>query len=273
MKRFLSGAIFILAVSLVSVGQDPYEVVEESLRDKFNLLTTLKDDQRKVAVNDSIRTIIEEYAKSDSIFSHKLTGIRYLGQITSPDSLLKIITWNLLLEGNRGKYFCYLVKKGEGGRNLVFPLEASYSENIVAVDTTISQSLWYGALYYDMRPVNIRGERCWLVLGLDYGNPEITRKIIDVIGFGENGKPVFGKKWFDTPYGLMHRVVFEYAATATMTLRFSTDTSVVFDHLVPISTEMSGKKQYYGPDYSYDAYLYDKGIWKFSLNVDIRNED
>lgn len=273
MKRFLSSVIALLAASLITMGQDPYEEVEESLRDKFNLLTTLKDDQRRIALNDSIRMIIEDYSRSDSIFNHKLTGIRYLGQITSPDSVLKIITWNLLLSENRGKYFCYLVKRGEGGRNIVFPLEASYTETGFEHDTTFSRSSWYGALYYDLRPVSVNGERCWMVLGLDYGNPEITRKVIDVISFAGNGEPVFGKKWFETPAGMMHRVVFQYAASAMMTLRFSSDTSIVFDHLVPISPELAGKKQFYGPDYSFDAYLFDKGIWKFTLNVEMRNEE
>lgn len=273
MKRFLSCVIAVLATSLLSVGQDPYEEVEESLRDKFNLLTTLKDDHRRIAVNDSIRMIIEGYVQSDSIFNHRLIGIRYLGQITSPDSLLKIITWNLLLDGKKGKYFCYLVRRGEGSSNIVFPLEASYTETGFGHDTTFSRSSWYGALYYDLRPVSVNGERCWMVLGLDYGNPEITRKVIDVICFSKKGELVFGKKWFETPDGMMHRVVFEYAASAMMTLRFSSDTSVVFDHLVPISPELAGKKQFYGPDYSFDAYLYDKGLWKFTLNVEMRNEE
>lgn len=272
MKRLLSYAVFILVTSLTSFGQNPNGEIEEALRERFNRLITGKDDEMKLGVNDSIRRIIEEYAASNSVFSNKLTGLRYLGEITSPDSTLKLITWNLILNDYRGKYFCYLIKKDEG-KNLVFPLEASYDTRMDAADTTFAPNSWYGALYYDLRPVSINGERCWVVLGLDYGNPEITRKIIDVISFHENGIPVFGKKWFLTPLGTRHRVVFEYAATAMMTLRFSSDTSIVFDHLVPISPDLSDKRQYYAPDYSYDAYLYDRGVWRFSLNVDIRNTD
>jgi hypothetical protein len=42
---------------------------------------------------------------------------------------------------------------------------------------------WYGALYYAVRPVVEGGIRYWLVLGLDYGNPYMTRKVIDVLDF------------------------------------------------------------------------------------------
>lgn len=273
MKRILVYAIFVLVASLASFGQEPYGEVEESLRDRFDRLVTATDDRSKLGVNDSIRRLIEEYAASDSVFSNKFSGIRYLGEITSPDSLIKLITWNVILEGYSGQYFCYLVRRDEGNGNMVYPLEASYNTRMDAADTTFSTLSWYGALYYDLRPVSVNGERCWVMLGLDYGNPEITRKIIDVISFDENGAPVFGKKWFLTPFGMRHRVVFEYAATAMMTLRFSSDTSIVFDHLVPISPDLSDKRQYYAPDYSYDAYLYDKGVWRFSLNVDIRNTD
>jgi hypothetical protein len=58
-----------------------------------------------------------------------------------------------------------------------------------------------------------------------------------------------------------------------MTLRFKSDSSIVFDHLVPFSPEMIDNHQYYGPDYSYDAYYLENGLWRLTINVDVRNKE
>ncbi len=36
----------------------------------------------------------------------------------------------------------------------------------------------------------------WVILGIDFGNPSITRKIIDVVSFTPEGGIVFGRRLF-----------------------------------------------------------------------------
>jgi hypothetical protein len=92
-----------------------------------------------------------------------------------------------------------------------------------------------------------------------------------VISFDNNCLVVFGKKWFETSRGIKFRKIFSYASNGMMTLRFSSDTSIVFDHLVPVSAE--NNQVLYGADYSYDSFIYTDGMWKFRLNVDVRNNE
>lgn len=265
--------ILFLLLPVFAKGQDPYSETETILLDLFSRLSTASNDEERLGVNDTIRSVVGDYAETDSVFSHSFTSLRYLGQITSPDSLLKIISWNIILSGYSGKYFTYIIRKGEGGeKNKVITLEAPYSDRSVQTDRTYTGSDWYGALYYAVKSYLAGSERYWVVLGLDYGNPEVTKKIIDVISFNDNDSIVFGKKLFESPEGTIFRKVFEYAATGMMTLRFNTDTSIVFDHLVPIASG-SGNRVYYGPDYSFDAYVFDNGTWKFRLNIDVRNRE
>jgi len=263
--------IIILFLPLSLEGQDRYSVVESELDNLFTRLISAKDDIARQRLNDSICGLIEEYAESRDIFTHSFNNLRYLGQITSPDSLLKIINWNLVLENFRGKYFSYLIMKAGDGKNKIIPMSASYRHTPGSEDTTYSDSDWYGALYYGIKPVTSSAGKYWVVLGLDYGNPAMTRKLIDVISIDEKDSVVFGKKWFETTEGMKYRRIFEYASTGMMILRFSSDTSIVFDHLVPIASETNDNQVYYGPDYSYDSYTYNNGIWQFRLNVDARN--
>jgi hypothetical protein len=265
-------SFFLLTIPAWLYAQEPFIQEEEMLGKLYYRLSLDLSDTDKTRINDSITQIIDNYSRSDSVFYHRFYTLRYLGQITSPDSLLKIITWNLNLKESAGKYFCYFISKNQEG-NTVHKINADYRENTPTKDTTYSAINWYGALYYDLKPITKINRKSWVLLALDYGNPLISRKIVDVLSFDDNDLPLFGRKCFETEKGIKFREVFEYASSATMTLRFTSDTSIVFDHLVPFSPEMINNRQFYGPDYSYDALLYRNGKWEISINIDARNPE
>lgn len=273
-----SKLIHILFISIFSstlaLGQVVTGDVSKELGRLYSKLVNNYNDNDRLRINDSIELLIDKYVISDTVFSHRFTNLRYLGQITSPDSLLKIITWNLVLQNGKGKYFCYIVKRNESEDvNRVYRLRGDYRADPIRVDTTYSLPDWYGALYYDVRPYVVDDEQCWVLLGIDYGNPFISRKIIDVLSFKSDGSIVFGKLWFDTGDKICFRTVFEYASNGMMSLRFVSSESIVFDHLVPLSPSQEGDRQYYGPDYSNDAYNLENGLWKLKINVDVRNKE
>jgi hypothetical protein len=112
MKRLLillSSLALLVTTSSVK-GQD----TEKTLQNLFGKLITGDSDAERAGANDSILLYIRNYVKSDSIFKHNF-NIRNMGQITSSDSTLKIVSWNLLLENFKGTYFTYLIKKSTKG--------------------------------------------------------------------------------------------------------------------------------------------------------------
>lgn len=265
--------IFSLSPALLKsqvVSNGPQEILEKL----YGRLINNYNDSARVQINDSIRVIIGNYVLSDTVFTHRFTKLRYLGQITSPDSLVKIITWNLVTGLSPGMYFCYIIKKEDKGKkNRVYTLTGKYREESVRTDTTYAESDWYGALYYDIRPYKVDNEKFWILLGIDYGNPYISKKLIDVLSFTPSGSIVFGKKLFAAGDTIKFRDVFEYASNGMMSLRFRSDSSIVFDHLVPFTPSHMDDRQYYGPDYSYDAYNLKDGLWRLTINVDVRNKE
>ena len=266
--------ISVLASVRLLSGQEVTSSASGDLEKLYGRLVSNYNDSIRIQVNDSIRSIIESYVRSDTIFDHKFNKLRYLGQVTSTDSLVKIVTWNLVLTDTRGRYYCYIVKRQSSRHpHIVYTLTSDYNRNMIRTDTTYSDDNWYGALYYDIRPYTLNGIKHWVLLGIDFGNPYITRKLIDILAFTADGDIVFGMKSFSSSDVIRQREIFEYAATAAMSLRFAGDTAIVFDHLVPFSPEYSDDRQYYGPDYSNDAYILEDGLWHFKLNVDARNSE
>ena len=255
-------------------GQEVSKVLSTDLENLFGRLLTVSDDSARIFINDSILTLVDSYVECDSIFTHRLSNVRYLGQITSPDSLIKIITWNLYLRNQPGRYYSYIIRKfPEKGTRKVYRLFTEYDSAEIMTDKVYISDNWYGALYYSIRPQIINGLTCWILLGIDYGNSSVTRKIIETLSFDRDQNIILGLKSFKAGGAVDYRVVFQYSATATMTLRFGGDDSIIFDHLVPFAPELANDRQYYGPDYSNDAYILENGFWNFSLNVDARNAD
>jgi hypothetical protein len=272
MRRIFIVLIIAVSVSFsVAQGQARWQNTSLILEKLFSRLVTSPKDSDRIRINDSIKFIINSYAESDTVFKHKFTNLKYLGQVTSKNSQLKIITWNLLLKESESRYYCYLIHNS-GKKNLVHRLEGKYIEAPVRSDTIYTEKDWYGALYYDLRPYRKDNQAYWVLLGIDFGNPAITRKIIDVLSFTPDGGIVFGRKLFASADVTKYREVLEYSSEAVVSLKFLNDKSIIFDHLVPVSPALKGKKEYYGPDFSYDVYNLEKGIWRFKSDIDIRNK-
>lgn len=270
---FLYFLFFIFLPSGIAKSQVSVKETPQVLEELYDRLVDNYNDIDRIRINDSIRTILDGYVKSDTVFSHRFTNLRYLGQIMSPDSLLKIITWNLVLENEPGRYFCYIIRKQEpGSKNIIYRLSANYNKIPIKIDTIYTEPEWYGALYYDLKPYVVDNRHCWVLLGIDYGSAFISRKIIEVLNFTPQDAIVFGRKWFVSGEDKKYRAVFQYASNAMMSLKFRSDSSIIFDHLVPFSPSLKEDRQNYGPDYSFDAYNFENGLWKLIINVDARNQ-
>jgi hypothetical protein len=275
MRRTILYLIIIASISTSMVkGQSISNDAPQVLENLYRRLVNNFNDKDRLRINDSIRYIIDSYVQSDTVFNHSFKNLRYLGQITSPDSLLKIVTWNLVLSSGQSRYFCYFIMKNKTGKeSSIYRLTTNYREEPVKTDTIYTDQDWYGALYYDIRPYTFDNKQCYVLLGIDYGNSFISRKIIEVLSFTTEGSINFGKKWFVSGENLKFRDVFEYASNGMMSLRFGSDSSIVFDHLVPFSPALKDDRQYYGPDYSFDAYNFEDGFWRLTINVDARNKE
>ena len=269
-KIFFTTIVAILACTLSSEGQTGGPSAENRLAELFANLAKTAGDSSRLAINDSITVVIDSYVSSDSVMGHTFRGLKYLGQIADRNSQLKIITWNLILSDSKSRYYCYFINRS-GKEQKVRKLTGVYREEPVRSDIVYNENDWYGALYYDIKAVKKDRKTYWILLGIDYGNPLVTRKLIDVLNFTPDGSVQFGDRIFESGKVLKYREVLEYSSEAVISLKFLNDKTIVFDHLVPMSPQLNGQKQFYGPDFSYDSYTLEKGIWKFESNFDVRN--
>ena len=119
-------------------------------------------------------------------------GCGRIGSVISPDSKLKIISWNYKLQDNGFAYETIIIKNSNKKKPKVKAWSISSKEAFKPTENKIYNSKnWYGALYYNIVPW--KGD--YILLGYSTYNNISKVKVIEVLNL-EKKRPTFGQKVF-----------------------------------------------------------------------------
>ena len=224
-------------------------------------------------LNDSVRLIIGSYAESDSVFTHRFENLRFLGQIIAPDRKLKIITWNVFMQNSPNRYYCYIINRGEKKKaNTIRVLTGMNREEPVRQDIVYTPENWYGALYYAIQPFRNNKKVYYVVLGFDYGNLKVSRKIIDILSFSQDGNVSLGLDCFVRDKETKLREVLEYSPEGIVSLRMEDNKTIVFDQPAMIKTGHGDGQELSAAGIFLNGYVLRKGMWEFVSGLDLKNK-
>lgn len=237
----------------------------------FSRVAAESVESEMLLYNDSLTEALISYLGSvDDVIGTDIPDLKYLGQICPSDSLLKIFSWNIPVSTDKNLYNC-IIHNGKTRENIL--LQSSKGLESVDNEAIIESDNWYGSLYYDIEPADESGDMAYILLGYDPGNVSANSKVVEILHFDGQGKPLFGKMIIRENDNMLSRMIFRYSPLATMMLRFRADRSgIVFDHLSPSSPEYEGQYRYYGPDFSYDELEIREGKLILTKDIDLRNE-
>ena len=237
----------------------------------FDRIVASNKDSVRIVLNDSLLICIDEYVVSDSVFDHEFQGIRYLGQLKSEDSRIKILTWNLALRDNPTRYYCYIIhRKEKKDTPSLYRLIGETKYEAPLREIIYNQENWYGSLYYGIEHFKHKGSDNYILLGIDYASEERTRKIIDILSFDVNGTLTFGAPYLYRGGKRYLREIFEYSADGVVTLRLEGKKLIVFNHIAEFSTGHGDSQGGLGADFSFDGYRFKKGFWNYVENIDLK---
>jgi hypothetical protein len=247
--------------------------IEDSLKTIFKHLTSDASFTVKEEYNNKFVSLFKVAIGKDNAFDWPFDSLKNIGKIASFDGRLRVFTWNVPQLGGYQSYFGYILFKKSKNKIQIFELNDSRKLLIDPAKEILSVKNWMGALYYSVIEQTYKGKTHYLLLGFDFNDLFSSKKIIEVLTFGPDSEPVFGSNVFKVDDNFIARVVFEFSARATMTLRYIEDNkTIVFDHLSPSSPELSGNYQFYGPDFTFDGFRFERGKWIYVRNLDIRNQ-
>jgi hypothetical protein len=272
----------------IEQAEDSLEVVMASL----NLAT---DDSSKNVFNQVFIQMLSDALKLNSSDSYPFEALKTLVKISSPDQKFRIFHWNLPARNGTHRYFGFL-KMLNHEPSLVYFL-SDVSDSLTFPDTAmLDDKHWFGALYYQV----IAGEtntglKTYTLLGWAGRNEMITQKIIEILWFDEHDKPHFGLKLFPGySSGNMTRVIFRYAATTTMSLKYEKQATannkkwnskkksfeyapeehqmIVCERMMPLDPQLEGQFQFYVPSGDlFDGFIFQNFFWNFIAGIESRN--
>ena len=241
---------------------------ESKINTKFEALIKAESDSLKLAICDSIEDIFVEILSIKESFDYPFDKLNRVGKLTSPDLQFRIYNWNCVLSDNTYKYYCVIQSKKKSEIK-VQTLTDNADANMFS---TYRAKNWPGALYYKIIPFKSKTTTSYILLGWDGNNIYSNKKLIETISFEKSGI-VFGKPIISWRGEILNRVIFEYAKQARMSIDYQEKKNrLVFDHLAPSSPNYQNQFEYYGPDFTYDALVYRKGIWVLEEDIDVRKK-
>lgn len=128
-------------------------------------------------------------------------------------------------------------------------------------------------LYYKVIHTKYKSKNYYTLLAKDENDKISQKKIIDVLTFDNQGVPHFGADIFNFQKKYPKRIIFEYSAGCSMSLKYSPKKdSIIFGHLAPIEPQLEGQFQYYCSDMSFDGFGFKKGKWNYGADVKAMND-
>ncbi|TLX76529.1 hypothetical protein E9993_06475 [Labilibacter sediminis] len=238
----------------------------------FEEILSYKTAEERIAINDSIKNRLNLLWSNPELFEDKFEGLKRVSTLISEDKKVKICTWNIELPDATNVFFGAVIVKNKGGEVEVSLLKDNTKGVRSPKKSMLSPKKWYGAIYYDIISVKEKTSTYYMLLGYKPNNEMTRMKVVDAMVLLNNTQPRFGKSVFQSDRIVDKRLVFEYAASTNMMLRYDrVSETIVMDHLAPPNNTYKGNYRFYGPDFSYDAYIYTKGKWVLNKDVDLRN--
>jgi len=266
--------ILFLTLAFTTQAQTVQETESEWNRYALRLLDPALGDDVKKASADSLLNDMEYRLTEKEVFSYAFPNLRNISRIEGPDNSFRIFTF--MLQYADGHYDNYGFTQFEDRRNNrihVARLSDNKPELKFAETRNYGKKQWYGAVYYSILPKPIGKKGQYVLLGRDHHNRLTTRKVMEVISFSAIGEPQFGAPVFKTEKRMFNRIVLEYNAKATVSVRFQKEKNwILFDYIAPSSQQYNGQFQYYGPTGEYDAFRIEKNHLQIVRGADARND-
>ena len=255
---------------------------EDSLKKIAPEILYGKHDLNKYKASEKFYTMLSEALSQKGAYNYSFDSLKTISILKAPDGYFKIFTWNLRKDDGSYDYFGLIQinpKKAQGEE--LFKLTNAATKGIGSTQDILSPENWYGAHYYKILQNKSKDNTYYTLMGWDGNNNITTRKIIDVMTIKSDGQPEFGAPIFQTKTDLKTRFIIEYGSQVSVSLKYEKQYvskgknkkwMLVFDRVTPLSPMLEGQYQFYVPIVdTYDAFIFEKGIWQFHEDVDARN--
>ncbi|MCF8231216.1 MAG: hypothetical protein K9J27_03425 [Bacteroidales bacterium] len=281
--------IFIIGLSVQSQDSAIYRLAKMGEK-----VLSREPDSVRLPVHSKFKSRLDSLIMSHSDSLPVLDSIRNLSVLHTPDSSVRIITWQYPFNNGAYKFYGYLQYFHPGDSSWkIRKLQDHHKEIQEPENAVLKPGQWYGALYYDL----VVRDNYITLLGWNGYHNQMNQKVIEILHFNDNGEPVFGKKVFtDYTNDSARRVILKYSNDVAISLKYDRilrevkkprenrlmqgyrteqikQRMIYFNKLDPIQPMFEGDYRYYVPlSEKMQGFHSKNGRWVFIENVVILSE-
>jgi hypothetical protein len=187
---------------------------------------------------------------------------------------LAVVSWNVELNNQTNAYGAVVVFSGKKNEQAVQALRFKRSTTLrptLDEKSRYTAKEWPGAVYYEVLLQHQGSRPVYTLLGWDGADNIRTRKVVETLSIS-GSKLKFGVPIISAGRGSTKRYILEYSDQVSAILQWREDLDmIVMDHLSPPSPDLEGQTAFYGPDMSYDGFVWKKNHWVLEEDVDVRD--
>ncbi len=254
-------------------NEDIIALYEDSIRQVAPKIISGANDSIRGVANTRVIHLIEQVIKIKESFTYPFDSLKTIAHLTAPDKLFRVYNWILPKTDGTYTYFGYIQQYDKKKKLVTVTKLTDQSDKIEKIEKSIlTPDKWYGALYYKILLNKYLGKRYYTLLGWKGYDRRSNKKVIDVLTLNSN-KPKFGYALFKMKKETKNRIVFQYNIQAVMSLRYvENEKAIIYDHLSPSNDNLKGQYEYYGPDFTYDAFHFKRGKWILTELFQAKND-
>lgn len=246
---------------------------ESRLQSLAEMALSGENDSMREESNKLLIEELEELLLLDGNYHYDFKNIDKINILPSSDKKFRLFNWVLPKMDGTFDYFAFLQFYNKRKKESHFYKLVDVSDSI---DNPSYQMLnngnWYGAFYFDIIHTKFQKKDYYTFLAWDGNNAQTTKKIIDVLHFDEENRPIFGAPIFKMNDGTHYRIILEYTSGASTTMNYrEKDQTILYDHLVPLDGVEIGMYEFYVPSLSYDGLSFKNGKWRFIEDIPVFN--
>lgn len=276
--------IFLILIARVTstVALQNFAVHEDSLKTMMQKIIEPRHDFERLALNFEFRQYFEQVLLMDGSFDYPFDSLTITSRLRAPDNSFRIISWYVPLGNGAFEYFGFFQsEQSRGGSYHLYPLVDKSAEIEKPQYETLDHENWYGTYYTELIHNRYKRKDYYILLGWRADNPLTRKRIIEPLRIMGKGRPSFGKPVFKYKDNRQRRIIFEYSAKVSMSIRYETQVIepgkrpreiILFDRMGPTHSSFKGQYHFYVPETNvFDGFIFDSGHWVFISDIDARN--
>jgi hypothetical protein len=210
--------------------------------------------------------LIRKALNTSKSFNYTFSKINAISIQYPEDRSFRIWTWQVMRDSSHHDYFGFIQTNQAKPR--VFELKNAFGNVRQPESALLNAEQWLGGLVYSIRQFKDKdGAMRYILFTYNAGDLDEKTKIAEILTL-KGSTPRFGAPVFVGRVRgreiKQNRLFLPYSADANVRLNFDPSMNmIVHDHLTPTAARNPNLPSVNIPDGTYEAFVYEKGIWKW----------